>query len=784
MMTLDRVDPSGARVSRTLGLAPWLVLLVVAVLAVAATDVASAGRFQLGAAVALVLLLVGRLVRVGARTTERRRPLTLLAAGLTLWSGADVLTGVARTLDVDLPAGLDEGVRAAGAAVLAAFVLTDASRRLITSPAVRLEVIVVWVGVCLVVFAATTAVPGGFIPAGDARVTDVLSHLGDVALVSLVLSRAVLRQRDRSVRTGVLLLGFVALMVADSDIVTGSSRTPSTVGLLVVLIGGAGLAAIVGAACATPPPAAATPLPRQTPRAVPVAAAVAVVALVGDPTGAPGWTMRLLALVTLVATGARLTLALRDAQGAAEATRLSLTDDLTGLPNRRALLAAADDALRTTSPIGVLLLDLDGFKDVNDSLGHTIGDEVLVALAQRMRAATDHRVMVARLGGDEFALLISSVNREHLLETAQRVRASLRELLRVESFDLSIDASVGITMREQSETSSTELLRRADIAMYAAKSAHAGVVFFDPAQDGFSRQRLRRQEELREALAEGQLVVWYQPQIDARTRAVVAMEALIRWWHPTEGLLAPVAFLADVRRAGLMPALTELVMRRVVDDARRWRSEGLTFRVAMNCAPPELVSGELLPQLFAALAAADLPADSILVEVTEDSFLADPERTRDALHELHSHHVQVSVDDYGTGFSSLAYLRDLPVQELKLDRSFIAPVVHDERSRMIVRTTSEMARALGLRLVAEGVESPEVAAALLPLGVDVFQGYCVARPMPADDVSAWTRRWTAEHRLARGHGRTAHGGGFTIPAARSRVSPADASRSNRDESAR
>jgi len=183
----------------------------------------------------------------------------------------------------------------------------------------------------------------------------------------------------------------------------------------------------------------------------------------------------------------------------------------------------------------------------------------------------------------------------------------------------------------------------------------------------------------------------------------------------------------------------------VLEDARTWLGAGLSFRVAVNCAPLELLDGQLLPLLFTALDRAGLPGDSLLIEVTEDSFLSDPERARAALQELRAHDVQVSIDDYGTGFSSLAYLRDLPVQELKMDRSFVSTVVVDERSRMIVQTTTQMAHALGLRLVAEGVENVETAAALIPLGVDVLQGYHIARPMPASDVGPWVAAWSSEH---------------------------------------
>ena len=747
MTALDFSVPWVDRLIRRLGPVSWLVLILGTGSTFVLPGASGGGPIRTALVVTLAVffgVLIGRLLLAAAHSPQRRVSLLFLAAGVALWASGSAMVSARQTVvTVSFPAP-GEALCLAAYIGMAAFLLRDVPRRQIPAAAIWLEAAVVCgAAVCLAAFAVLTPLSGTFARGGLPLLLAVLYPLIDVLLATLILGQVMLRQRDRSWRTVTLILGFVGLAVADGNFIVTLSRDAYSSNLVLDAIWGVSFAAIVGGACTTPSFAATRPVERQNTRLLPAAAALAVIVLVIDPSGVIGWAVKLPALVTLVSTGARLIIALREAQGAAEAMRLSLTDELTGLPNRRALLGAADEALRTGSPLGVLLLDLDGFKDINDSLGHAVGDEVLISLAHRMRAALDHRVMVARLGGDEFALLSPSASELHLLEIAQRVRNVLREPLRVDNFDLSIDASVGITVRADGDASSTELLRRADIAMYEAKQARAGALLFDASQDGFSRQRLRRGEELRQAIAEGQLVVWYQPQVDARTRAVVAMEALVRWWHPSEGLLPPIAFLPDVRRAGLMPALTDVVMTRVVADASRWRDAGLTFRVSMNCAPPELVGGELLPRLFSALESAGLPDDTLLVEVTEDSFLADPERTRDVLHELRAHHVQVSIDDYGTGFSSLAYLRDLPVQELKLDRSFISPVVDDERSRMIVHTTTQMARALGLRLVAEGVENADVAAALLPLGVDVLQGYYVARPMPADDVAAWVRRWTA-----------------------------------------
>jgi EAL domain-containing protein (putative c-di-GMP-specific phosphodiesterase class I) len=276
--------------------------------------------------------------------------------------------------------------------------------------------------------------------------------------------------------------------------------------------------------------------------------------------------------------------------------------------------------------------------------------------------------------------------------------------------------------------------------MYAAKEQHLGAVIYDPESDDFSRDRLALADELRRAIAEHQLELWYQPQIEAATGQACGIEALVRWRHPEHGIVGPTEFLPAARRAGLMQALSEEVGRIAVADLVRWRQQGFAPRVAINCAPPEVMSHIFLPRLCEMLAEAGLDASRIVIEVTEDCFLAEPERARALLLEVRAHGLQVSIDDYGTGFSSLSYLRDLPIQELKMDRSFVSTMCADERSRMIVASTFQMAMALGLRTVAEGVEDAATTAALVAIGVDVLQGYHLSRPIPPEQVPAFVAR--------------------------------------------
>jgi diguanylate cyclase (GGDEF)-like protein len=740
---------------RALAPVPWAVIVLAAVLT--ALLPGGPGGATVRAALAIIVgvffaVLLTRIVLHASALRRRGRAAQVVLAGsFALWATGSALISVSQSRDVVTFPAPGELLCIVAYFGLAAFVIIDVRVRRL-SLAVWLEASVVWgASISLTSLALVTPLASTFDRGWLPLLAAIAFPLVNLVLAALVLGQAVVRERDRSARTWMLVGGFAALAVADTNFLAGLARGEAyTTSLGVAAMWGAGFALLGEAASRPVVEVSARRRLETNPYVLVGAASLAIVVLTLSPGGPAAWVVHPAALATLVATGWRLTLALREARGAAEAMRLSLTDELTGLANRRSVLRSIDGAIQDHGPVAVLLLDIDSFKDINDSLGHSVGDEVLVSLAHRMRDTLDPRVVVARLGGDEFAVVVASQDELRLFEVAQEIRAALRLPLRVEGIDLSLDASVGIAAREGGDTSAIELLRQADIAMYEAKQQRAGVLLFDSQQDGVSHLRLLRGEALRTALQEGQLIAWYQPQVDARTRQVVAMEALVRWWHPNEGLLPPIAFLPDARRSGLMPALTEALMRQVVRDARHWADAGFTFRIAMNWAPPELVGGSLLPKLFAELDEAGLPDDTLLVEVTEDSFLADPERARMVLHELRAHGVQIAIDDYGSGFSSLAYLRDLPVQELKMDRSFVAPVATDDRARMIVQTTSQMARALGLRFVAEGVEDAAAAAGLVPLGVDVLQGYHIARPMPADAVAPWVRSWSAAHAVGVG----------------------------------
>ena len=692
-----------------------------------------------GVLVAFFAVLVTTL-GTAALTVRRGRPaLVALAVGVLSWASGSAVLNAAETVQVQQFPTPGESLFVASYAGFAGFLLLDVPRRTTRATAVWLEVVVVCgAAVCLAGAGLLTPVAGSLEVGGPAALLALLYPLLDLAMATIVLGQVLLGERAPGLRSTVLAGGFVVIAVADSSfLVTGGAGGYTTSAVLDVAW--AGGFALLGTGAVMPRRRGRTEAPPQRSATLVAAALVALVVLVVRPAGAAGWYVTLPAVLTLLAAGYRMVLALADARGAAAAVQLSRTDELTGLANRRAVLADLTDGALRGGPLALVLLDLDGFKEINDSLGHAAGDRVLQVVAGRLRTTGGAGATVARLGGDEFAVLLAEDDPLALLELAHRIRDDLLAPMQVENLELAVRSSLGIAVRTAEDTGAGDLLRRADVAMYDAKDSRTGALLYDATRDGFSRQRLRLAEDLRRGITEGQLSVWYQPQVDATTRQVVGAEALVRWEHPTLGLLQPSAFIPGARRSGLMLALSEVVVGAVVRDLLRWREEGFAFRVAMNSAPPELLGGTLLPLLYETLADAHLAPGSLVVEVTEDSFLSEPERARETLLELRSHHVEVAIDDYGTGFSSLAYLRDLPVQELKMDRSFVSTVLTDPRSRVIVDSTTQMAHAMGLRLVAEGVEDEATAVALAAMGVDLLQGYHLARPMPAGEVAGWIR---------------------------------------------
>jgi diguanylate cyclase (GGDEF)-like protein/PAS domain S-box-containing protein len=428
-------------------------------------------------------------------------------------------------------------------------------------------------------------------------------------------------------------------------------------------------------------------------------------------------------------------------QNQAELERLALYDDLTGLPNRALLRDRLTQALSSRQAeqfVAVLFIDLDDFKAVNDSYGHAAGDEVLRLVAQRFRAVVREGDTLARFAGDEFVLTCPEVEGEiEVNELAQRVLETLAAPLHVEGHALRLNASIGVAMRRP-PVDGAQLVRDADLALFEAKKLGRGRhVMFDPEVSRQSHFHLADVEELRSAIEHGELEVFYQAQVDLQTENVCSVEALVRWRHPHRGLIQPEGFIALAEASGLIVPLGRRVLEDACQQAAEWaktRSEPLP--VSVNISATQL-DDETLPELVrSALEGAALPPTSLILELTETAVMGDMDRALRVLDELRAEGVHLSIDDFGTGYSSLAHLKRLPVEEIKIDREFVDGVDQTGDDRSIVGAVLNMAKALDLRVVAEGVETVDQADALIAMGCTIAQGYLYGRPIDAEDFAA------------------------------------------------
>jgi len=452
------------------------------------------------------------------------------------------------------------------------------------------------------------------------------------------------------------------------------------------------------------------------------------------------WVAIVLCATTIVSALARLIVTFREATSLAHSHQLAHTDELTGLGNRRSFYDNAD--LHLSAGIGtgaMLLLDLDRFKEVNDSLGHHAGDNLLRLVADRLRMNLDGSCeLLTRLGGDEFAVLLVGVDAHDAESVALGIRSALEPPFSVDGVTLRVNASIGISLFPGHGTEVSALLRRADIAMYQAKATRVGFHVYTQATDALHEpHRLRTLEELRSAIFGRTLELHYQPKLHAKTLAVTGVEALVRWQHPMRGLLLPDAFLPLVEDTGLMQDLTDAVLGLSLDQVQAWRDAGRHLSVAVNLSASSFVDSELPQRVWSALCDRHLPADALELEITEEFLMGDRQRARDILSELRGLGIRVAVDDFGTGYSSLAYLRELPIDELKLDRSFVKPMATDPRAAAIVRSTIDLAHSLGMTMVAEGVEDEFTAAQLALASCDTVQGFHFSTALPALELERW-----------------------------------------------
>jgi diguanylate cyclase (GGDEF)-like protein len=421
--------------------------------------------------------------------------------------------------------------------------------------------------------------------------------------------------------------------------------------------------------------------------------------------------------------------------------KLALYDALTGLANRRLFHDRLEQAFlgaeRNGNGFALMLLDLDRFKEINDTLGHQTGDAVLEHLAARLKAVARASDTVARLGGDEFALVLQgAADSASALFVAERIRRALDEPFVVDGMTLQLETSIGIAIFPRHGEDAEQLLKRADIALYASKESHAPVVYATE-HDQHSVDGLGLVAQIRNAIENGELIVHYQPEVDLATGETRRVEALVRWEHPERGLLLPDSFIPLARQSALVRPITRFVLDAALGQCRAWRDAGLDVGVAVNLAGRDLGDSRLEEEVTEALRRFKLEPDVLELEIPESAIISERERIQKMLTRLSERGVRIAVDDFGSGYASLSHFKQLPVDVLKIDQSFVQNIGSDGDDEAIVRSTIDLAHSLGVTVVAEGVESEDVLQRLRGLGCDLAQGFCLAHPAPADDVTEW-----------------------------------------------
>ncbi len=426
---------------------------------------------------------------------------------------------------------------------------------------------------------------------------------------------------------------------------------------------------------------------------------------------------------------------------------LAYYDPLTDFPNRTLLhdrlQQAIVNAQRDHRQIALLLMDLDRFKEINDTLGHRRGDILLKNVGLRIQGVLRASDTIARLGGDEFAVLLPSVDLKEPILAARKITKILEFPFDIEGLPIDVEASIGIVLYPDHGSDADSLIQRADVAMYAAKQSGSGYTVYTADQDQHSPRRLTLMAELRRAIEEGQLLLHYQPKIDLTTGGVNGVEVLGRWIHQELGVIPPDQFIPLAERTGLIKPLTGWVLDQALRQCRVWSQAGIEISVAVNLSVRNLLNPQLPDQVAELLQHHGILPGCLELEITESGIMADPERAREIVTRLNKMGVQLSIDDFGTGYSSLGYLKRLPVHWIKIDKSFVIHMVANESDAVIVQSTIDLAHNLGLKVVAEGVESQAVYDQLMDRGCDAVQGYHISPPLPAEELIRWLResRW-------------------------------------------
>lgn len=415
-------------------------------------------------------------------------------------------------------------------------------------------------------------------------------------------------------------------------------------------------------------------------------------------------------------------------------------DGLTGLPNRSHAYDRLQAAIQAGGDVAVLVMDVNRFKEINDTLGHEFGDQVLREVAHRLRATLDPGHLVARLGGDEFMVLLAGMPADAAYRQAQALWNGLKQPLDLPTTRVSVEGSFGLACHPQHGHDPDTLLRRADIALYDAKAAHGGVAVYQPGRDESHLRQLQLMTDLRQAIRGGQLELKFQPKLDAASARVQHVEALVRWRHPTLGAVAPDEFIPLAERSGFIHELTRFVLDQALACNAAWRSGGLDLGLAVNLSAMDLLDADLPDYIEQRLATHDVPAARVILEVTESALMQDIEYALRMLHRLKACGVRLAIDDFGTGYSSLAQLKRMPVDELKIDKSFVMQLEEGSDDAVIVRSTIELGHNMGLSVIAEGVENDRALALLRRYRCDMVQGYLFSAPLGSADLLDWCHR--------------------------------------------
>lgn len=436
------------------------------------------------------------------------------------------------------------------------------------------------------------------------------------------------------------------------------------------------------------------------------------------------------------------------AEREAQIRHQALHDELTGLPNRRYVEQDIERRLGDDGAFALLLLSINGFRAINDALGYDVGDRVLCALADRLRATMRADTEIARIGGDEFLVVIERADTGAGLRRAADIRRKISHAIPVDGSPVAISIALGVVASPEHGRDANRLLRRADIALGLAKRARSGICSCEPSQDEQHLRELQLMRDLVDAIERHELSMMYQPKVTADAGVVEQVEALVRWQHPQFGFVPPDEFVFLAERSGLMTGLTASVLHMVLDELARWRAAGLDLVACVNLSARDLADAELPARIKDALQRRGLGGRDLVLEITESALLEDPDMAVQVLDELRAADIDLAIDDFGTGFSSLAQLRRLPVSELKIDKSFVLDLERSEGDRVIVQSTIALGHALGLSVVAEGLESAAAWRMLESFGCDRLQGYYVAKPMTGDALLDWLSRWHPEQAKA------------------------------------